>query len=84
MKKRKKGFFDEDARLSELSQKGDFLEVLNQNIDWEMFRRPVERAMREQKPKGPGGRPPNDRRTTAERCGSHGQDSHSQGALSAI
>ena len=60
MKKRKKGFFDEDARLSELSQKGDFLEVLNQNIDWEMFRRPVERAMREQKPKGPGGRPPND------------------------
>tara|TARA_B100001013_G_C24591097_1_gene434828 strand:- start:208 stop:1239 length:1032 start_codon:yes stop_codon:yes gene_type:complete len=60
MKSREKGFFDEDARLSELSQKGDFLETLNRNINWEMFRRPVERAMREKSPKGPGGRPPND------------------------
>ena len=57
MKSREKGFFDEDARLSELSQKGDFLETLNRNINWEMFRRPVERAMREKNPKGPGGRP---------------------------
>ena len=60
MKSREKGFFDEDDRLSELSHKGDFLETLNRNIDWEIFRRPVERAMREKKPKGPGGRPPND------------------------
>tara|TARA_Y100001001_G_scaffold129874_1_gene129074 strand:+ start:111 stop:335 length:225 start_codon:yes stop_codon:yes gene_type:complete len=74
MKKRKKGFFDEDARLSELSQKGDFLEVLNQNIDWEMFRRTGDARTETE----------GTRRTTAERCGSHGQDSHSQGALSAI
>ena len=60
MKTREKGFFDEDARLSELSKKGDFLEKLNSNIDWEIFREPVEKALRENDPKGPGGRPPND------------------------
>ena len=60
MKTREKGFFDEDARLSELSKKGDFLERLNSNIDWEMFREPVDKALREKDRKGPGGRPPND------------------------
>ena len=60
MKTREKGFFDEDARLSELSKKGDFLEKLNSNIDWEIFRKPVEKALREKERKGPGGRPPND------------------------
>jgi len=60
MKAREKGFFDEDARLSELSKKGDFLEKLNSNIDWEIFRKPVEKALREKDRKGPGGRPPND------------------------
>jgi len=60
MKAREKGFFDEDARLSELSKKGDFLEKLNNNIAWEIFREPVEKALREKERKGPGGRPPND------------------------
>ena len=60
MKAREKSFFDEDNRLSELSRKGDFLEKLNSNIDWEIFRQPVELAIRERNPKGPGGRPPND------------------------
>ena len=60
MKTREKGFFDEEARLSELSAKGDFLEELNIRIDWERFRRPVEQAMRNHNPKGPGGRPAND------------------------
>ena len=60
MKKREKGFFDEDNRLSELSRKGDFLEELNSKVKWERFRKPVERVMREANPKGPGGRPPND------------------------
>jgi len=60
MKTREKGFFDEDARLSELSKKGDFLEKLNNNIAWEIFREPVEKALREKERKGPGGRPPND------------------------
>lgn len=60
MKSREKSFFDEDARLSELSEKGDFLEKLDKHIDWELFRAPVERAMRNRRPKGPGGRPPND------------------------
>ena len=60
MKSREKSFFDEETRLSELSEKGDFLEKLDKHIDWEKFRRPVEQAMRNREPKGPGGRPPND------------------------
>lgn len=60
MKIREKSFFDEEARLSELSAKGDFLEKLNAHINWERFRGPVEQAMRNKNPKGPGGRPPND------------------------
>lgn len=60
MKTREKGFFDEEARLSELSAKGDFLEELNTHINWERFRKPVEEAMRNHEPKGAGGRPPND------------------------
>ena len=60
MKHRESSFFDEETRLSELSEKGDFLEKLDIHIDWERFRRPVELAMRNHEPKGPGGRPPND------------------------
>ena len=60
MKSRERSFFDEETRLSELSEKGDFLEKLNRHIDWERFRQPVEKAMRNHDPKGPGGRPPND------------------------
>ena len=60
MESREKGFFDEETRLSELSKKGDFLERLNIHVDWEKFRRPVEQAMRNHDPKGPGGRPAND------------------------
>ena len=60
MKSRKRSFFDEETRLSALSVKGDFLEKLNRHIDWERFRRPVEVAIRNHDPKGPGGRQPND------------------------
>jgi len=60
MKSRDRSFFDEETRLSELSEKGDFLEKLDNHIDWERFRKPVEQAIRTQDPKGPGGRPPND------------------------
>ena len=42
MKKFKKhrdyGFFDQDIRLSTLSQLGDPLEKLNNRVDFEMFR----------------------------------------------
>lgn len=57
---REKGFFDDETRLAALSEKGDFLEELEEHIDWEQFRAPVETAMRTKAPKGPGGRPPND------------------------
>ena len=60
MKSRERSLFDEETRLAELSRKGGFLEKLNDKIDWELFCQPVERAMREKNPKGPGGRPPND------------------------
>lgn len=60
MKTREKGFFDDETRLAVLSEKGDFLEKLNAQINWEQFRAPVEDAMRAKTPKAPGGRPPND------------------------
>ena len=53
MKTREKSFFDEENRLSELSRKRDFLEELNSRINCERSRKPVERVMRETKPKGP-------------------------------
>ena len=50
------GFWDQDIRLSKLSQLGDPLERLNNGIDFEMFRKMLEEKMSKQ-PKGKGGRP---------------------------
>lgn len=53
------GFFDVDARLAELSAKGDDLERLNALVDFEQFRAALETAV----PRGDrsnGGRPPFD------------------------
>ena len=39
------GFFDIEDRLKELSAKGDELERLNSAVDFELFRRDLERAV---------------------------------------
>jgi transposase, IS5 family len=53
------GFFDQDIRLTKLSQLGDPLEKLNQGIDFELFRNILETGF-EKVPKGKGGRRPFD------------------------
>jgi IS5 family transposase len=53
------GFWDQDIRLSKLSQLGDPLEKLNNGIDFELFRNLLEEKL-SKLPKGPGGRPPYD------------------------
>ena len=53
------GFFDQDIRLSKLSQLGDPLEKLNNGVNFEMFRATLEDVLSKE-PKGPGGRPPYD------------------------
>ena len=53
------GFFDQDIRLSKLSQLGDPLEKLNKGIDFEIFRTTIEDGLAKEA-KGPGGRPPYD------------------------
>lgn len=53
------GFFDQDIRLSKLSQLGDPLVKLDINIDFEMFRELIETGLSKQA-KGKGGRPPYD------------------------
>ncbi len=53
------GFFDQDFRLSKLSQLGDPLEKLNAGIDFEIFRTMLESNLCKLS-KGPGGRPPYD------------------------
>ena len=51
--------FGKILRCEMLTQHGDPLVKLNQLIDWEMFRAPIEKVLK--KPgKGPGGRPPYD------------------------
>jgi len=58
-KHRDYGFWDQDIRLSKLSQLGDPLERLNKGVDFEMFRVfLVDRLTKE--PEGKGGRPPYD------------------------
>ena len=63
MKKFKKhrdyGFWDQDIRLKKLSQLGDPLEMLNNFVDFEMFRVFLETHLSKE-PKGKGGRPPYD------------------------
>lgn len=53
------GFFDQDIRLSKLSQLGDPLYRLAQGIDFELFRLFLTSRLA-QKAKGAGGRPPYD------------------------
>ena len=53
------GFFDTDNILSELSTHKDPLEKLNEYINWELFRKDLNKALKKQKSasKGAGGRP---------------------------
>lgn len=53
------GFFDQDIRLSKLSQLGDPLEKLKKGVDFELFRLLLESSL-EKTTKGKGGRPPFD------------------------
>ena len=53
------GFFDQDIRLSKLSQLGDSLQRLNRGIDFEIFRSLLEQHLIKES-KGKGGRPPYD------------------------
>ena len=53
------GFWDQDFRLSKLSQLGDPLDKLNEGVDFEMFRSILEEKL-DKLPKAPGGRPPYD------------------------
>ena len=53
------GFWDQDIRLSKLSQLGDPLERLGKGIKFEMFREFLEENLSKE-PKGEGGRPPYD------------------------
>lgn len=53
------GFFDQDIRLSKLSELGDPLEKLGQGIDFEIFRAVLEEKLFKH-PQGKGGRPPYD------------------------
>jgi hypothetical protein len=52
-------FFDVDERLKELSAKGDSLERLSAVVDFELFRRALERAV-PRSDRAKGGRPPFD------------------------
>ena len=53
------GFFDQDIRLSKLSQLGDPLERLNKGLDFELFRGLLEDKLTRLS-EGKGGRPPYD------------------------
>jgi IS5 family transposase len=53
------GFWDQDIRMSKLSQLGDPLERLNEGIDFEIFRPLLEEKLTKEA-KGDGGRPPYD------------------------
>jgi len=54
------GFFDQDIRLTKLSQLGDPLERLNKGVDFELFRAVLEDKMTIQSKNNAGGRPPYD------------------------
>ena len=58
-KHRDYSFFDQDIRLSKLTQLGDPLEKLNKGVDFELFRDILETNLCKLQ-KGPGGRPPYD------------------------
>ena len=52
-----RGLFDEQIRLEKLSKKQDPLERLSQHIDFEYFRKPLEKALIKDADKSKGGRP---------------------------
>ena len=52
-----RGLFDEQVRLEMLSKKQDPLERLSQHIDFEYFRKPLEKALIKEADKSKGGRP---------------------------
>jgi IS5 family transposase len=58
--RRQAGFWDIDERYARLSEAGDPLEKLNAVVAWEVFRKPLTKALK--RPDGAkGGRPPYDR-----------------------
>lgn len=52
-----RGLFDEQIRLEKLSKKQDPLERLSAHIDFEFFRKPLEKALRKNGDNSKGGRP---------------------------
>jgi IS5 family transposase len=52
-----RGLFDEQIRLEKLSKKQDPLERLSSHIDFEYFRKPLEKALNRDADKSKGGRP---------------------------
>jgi IS5 family transposase len=52
-----RGLFDEQIRLEKLSKKQDPLEKLSSHIDFEYFRKPLERALTKNVDRNKGGRP---------------------------
>lgn len=52
-----RGLFDEQIRLEKLSKKQDPLERLSSHIDFEYFRKPLEKFFKKQTQKSKGGRP---------------------------
>jgi hypothetical protein len=50
--------FGNDIQLRKLTRLGDPLEKINKTIDWEIFRKPIGKAIRKDMSKG--GRPPFD------------------------
>lgn len=57
---KQKGIFDEEYRLEKLSQQKDPLEKLQGHIDFEFFRKPLEKFFNEGVDRSQGGRPPYD------------------------
>ena len=56
MKLRQRSFFDEEARMDLLRELGNPLDVLERAVNWEMFRKVLNRACRKEDT-GKGGRP---------------------------
>lgn len=52
-----KGFFDEEFRLEKISKQNDPLEKLEKHIDFDFFRKPIEKCLKEDKDYSHGGRP---------------------------
>lgn len=52
-----RGLFDEQVRLEKLSKKQDPLERLSAHIDFEFFRKPLEKALKKNRDNSKGGRP---------------------------